>query len=332
MLPDDFEIILDDDSCSVETDVWPPPPNTYSFLNMNLSTGSMKQQFLTLPDSEELKAVRDFKPSNVNIQYLYIIDTLYKLLESCDPSMFIDKCAGLMASDIHNITFFSSKFVQQLSQCGNMLIIIKTLMCYSTWCDYSVVKKLLEMCECSEGLRLLEQFESQINFTLPITCFPISVPSSFMIPSEIGDFAVMTTQCVQEHSLLSLEHIKVVKSLVTKISGINDIGCQLLAKKDNPLILVWLVPRSVVSLIGTKVQESYDDLQEIGIAEVEFYPTSTGEGTIWSSNFLFTDFNNEKRNVSYCLYNSVAVNAACLQTDFMICILNHDGTLVYSYK
>ena len=316
MLPDDFEIILDDDSCSVETDVQPPPPNKHSFLNMNLSTGSMKQQFLALPDSKELKDVREFKPSNVNIQYLYIIDTLYKLLESCDPSMFIGECACLMASDIHNITFFSSKFLQQLSQCGNMLIILRTLMCYSTWCDYSVVKKLLEICECFEGLRLLEQFESQINFTLPITHFPISVPSSFMIPSETSDFAVMTTQCVQEHSLLSLEHIKVVKSLITKISDVHDTGCQLMAIKDNPLILVWLVPRSVVSLIGIQVQESYDDLQEIGITEVEFYLTGTDEGTsIWSSNFLFTDFNNEKRNVSYCLYNSVAVNAACLQTD-----------------
>ena len=294
MLPENFEIILDDGSENV---VWPSSPNKTSFLNMNLSTGSMKRQFLTLPDSKELKDVREFKSLNVNIQYLYIIDTLYKLLESYDPRIFVDKCASLMASDIHNITLFSSKFLQQLSQCSNMLIVLKILMCYSTWCDHSVVKKLLESCECSEGLRLLEQFESQINFTLPITHFPILVPSSFMIPSETSDFAVMTTQCVQERSLLSLGHVRVLKSLINKISDVNDTGCQLLAKKDNPLILFWLVPKSVVSLIGTKVQESYDDLHEVGIIEVAFYPSGTGGSTsMWSSSFLFSD---EKRDVSY---------------------------------
>ena len=300
MLPDNFEITLDD-SDSSETDVWPSSLNKHNCLNMNLSTGSMKQQFLTLPDSKELKDVREFKPSNVNIHYLYVIDTLYKLLESYDPSKFVDKCGSLMASDFHNITLFSSKFLQQLSQCSNMLIILRTLMCYSTWCDFSVVKNILEICECSEGLRILEEFESQINFTLPVTYFPVSVPNSFMMPSETSDFAVMTTPCIQEHSLLSLDHIRVVKSLITKISDVNDNGCQFLAKIDNPLILFWLVPKSLVPLIDTKVQENYDDLNEAGITEVAFFPTGTGKSS-WSSSFLFTDFNNEKRCVSYCLW------------------------------
>ena len=302
-LPNSFELIQDDDSDSVEANIWQSSPDKHSFLNMNLSTGSRKQQFLILPDSEELKDLRQFKPTNVNIQYLYLMDTVYKLLESHDTSVFIDKCAGLMASDTHKIALFSKEFLQQLNECDDVFIILKILVCYSTWCDYSVVKRLLEICECSEGLQLLKQFESQLNFTLPITHFPISVPSSLMIPSDTSDFAVMTTQCVQEYTLLSLKHIREVKSLISKVSGLNDICCQLIAKKDNPVILFWLVPRSVVSLIGTKVQEGYDDLHTSGIIEVAFYPNNTA--SIWSLNFLFTDFNYGKRQVSFCLYTLV---------------------------
>lgn len=294
-LPDSFELMQDDDSDSIETNVWQSSPDKHSFLNMNLSTGSRKQQFLTLPDSKELKDSRQFKPTNVNIQYLYLMDTMYKLLESHDTSVFIDKCAGLMASDTHKIALFSKEFLQQLNECGDMFIILKFLVCYSTWCDYSVVKRLLEICKCSVGLELLKQFESQINFTLPITHFPISVPSSLMIPSDSSDFTIMTTQCVQEYTLLSLKHIKNVKSLISKVCDVNDICCQLMAKKDNPVILFWLVPKSLVSLIGTKVQECYDDLRTSGIIEVAFYPSNTG--SIWSPSFLFTDFKYGKRHM-----------------------------------
>jgi len=274
-----------------------------NFLGMNISIQSERQQFVTLPGYDEV--IKKFDPSNVDIQYLYLMDTLCKLLESHDPRVFIDRCASLMASDTHNITLFSDEFIKKLNECGNTAVMLKSIMCYSTWCDHSVLKKLLqgsESCDFSEGLRLLEQFENQIDFTLPIIHFPISVPSSHMIPSESSDCTVMITQCLQEHSLLSLEHIRVVKSLITEITDMNDTCCQFLAKKDKPFILFWLVPRSVVSFINTKLQDSYDHLYENGITEVAFYPKVTNSDVnIWSFDFLFTDFSSKQSDVSYIM-------------------------------
>ena len=264
IVTDDFVVLQGDDSDSDEAEIWPLSSNKYSFLNMNLSTKSMKQQFLTLPNSKELRDLKEFNPLNVNIHYLYLMDAVYKLLESYDPSLLVGSCARLMASDTHNITLFNSKTSHQLNEYDDMFI-FKILMCYSSWYDYSVVKKLLEMCECFEGLKLLEQFESKIDFSLPITHFPICVPSFLMMPSETSDFAVMNIYCVQEHSLLPLNYIREVKSLISKISDLNDTCCQFIAKRDNPVILFWLVPRNVVSHISTKVQESYVDLYNSGI-------------------------------------------------------------------
>ena len=246
---------------------------------MNILIKSDKQPFVVLPGYG--KVIKKFNPSkfNVDVQYLYLMDTLCKLLESHDPRVFIDKCASLMASDTHNITLFSKRFIKQLSEQNNTAIILKNLFCYSSWCDHLVIKKLLEICDFSEGQRLLEQFESQIDFTLPITHFPISVPSSHMIPSESSDYTVMTTQCVQEHSLLSLEHIRVVKSLITGITDMNDTCCQFLAKRDNPVMLFWLIPRITVSLISTKMQEKYNHLHESGITEILFHPIIASPNT-----------------------------------------------------
>ena len=118
-----------------------------------------------------------------------------------------------------------------------MFIILRIFICYSTWCDYFVIKRLLEVSECSEGLGLLEQFKSQINLTLSVTHLSLFAPNFLMIPSETSDFAVMTTQCVQEYSLLSLKYIREVKSLVTKIREINETACLFLATRDNPAVL-----------------------------------------------------------------------------------------------
>ena len=75
----------------------------------------MKQKFLTSPDSKELTDVKRSNSLNVNIQYLHLMDVIYKLLESHDPSLFVQKCASLMASNTHNIALFSSNFLQQLN-------------------------------------------------------------------------------------------------------------------------------------------------------------------------------------------------------------------------
>ena len=123
-------------------------------------------------------------------------------------------------------------------------------MCYFSWCDLSIVLKLLEIC----GVKLLQEFKYQIYFTKPITEYPISCQDSLMIPSS--PYTVMVTHYELKYSSLSLKHVEIVKSLITEKCEITFISCQFLATAFDSKLFYWLIPKSAMSLIVNKVQEN----------------------------------------------------------------------------
>ena len=281
-LPDDYDITLhddDDDDGQIYYSSFYSSLNQYvkGCLKMNLSV-KIKP---TLPDYKELKEAESL---DVNIHYLYIIDNLCKLLESCDPGMFIDKCSSLMANYNHNITLYSDEVLKEFGEYHNVPIMLRYLMCYCTWCDLSVILKLLEICDYPNGMRLLQNFKHVIDFTKPITEFPISNPDSLMIPSESSPYTVMVTKYELVNSPLSLKHIEVIKSLITEKCEITFISCQFLATTNDSQVFHWLIPKSVAPLIVDKVQEHSSYLHKSGIKELCIYPYITGD----NRNFLFT--------------------------------------------
>ena len=115
-LPDD-DITLDDgedNDDQMDHSSFHPCLDQYvkSCLNMNLSVKN--KRLLSLP--ADYKGLKKTKLPDVNIQYLYFIDELCKLMESCDPAVFIEKCANLMASNHHNITLFSDKVLKEFGE------------------------------------------------------------------------------------------------------------------------------------------------------------------------------------------------------------------------
>ena len=241
-----------------------------SCLKMNISVKGKMQHLLT-----DHKKLNKIKLPDVNIQYLYLIDELCKLMESCDPHVFIDKCAGLMASDIHNIPLFSDKVLKDFGEYHNVSIMLRYLMCYFTWCDLSVVQELLETCGYPDGVRLLNNFKHHINCIIPFTEYRIPNSHSLMMPSDPSPYTVMATRYELKHPVLSLRHIEVVKSLVTESCEITPICCKFpTIKTADYRIFHWLIPESVVPLVVRKAQENCSYLHKHGIKDMSIFPTS----------------------------------------------------------
>ena len=271
-----YDITLDDDDDhdddgQMDHSSFHPSLDQYvkDCLKMNLSVKYKIKPLL--PDCKEPKE------SDVNIYYLYLIDNLCKLMESCDPRVFIDKCSSLMASYNYNITLYSDEILKEFGEYHNVPVMLRHLMCYCTWCDLSVVLKLLEICDCPDGVRLLHNFKHMIDFTKPITEYPISNPDSLMISSASSPYTVMVTKYELVYSPLSLKHIEVIKSLITEKCEITFISCQFLATTNDSQVFHWLIPKSVVPLIMDRVQEHSSYLHKSGIKELYIYSCTTGK-------------------------------------------------------
>ena len=239
-----------------------------SCLKTNLLVQGKMQHLLT--DHKKLKKT---KLSDMNIQYLNLIDVLCKLMESCDPGVFTEKCARLMASDIHNIPMFSDEILKNFGEYHNVSIMLRYLMCYFTWCDLSVIQELLEICDYPDGVRLLKNFKHQIDCTRPFADYPIPIPQSLMLPSDSSPYTVIVSQYKLEHSSFSLRHIEEVKSLITISCEIKPICCYFVAKSIN-YFFHWLIPMSLAPLVVRKAQENYSYLHKHGIKDMSIFPTS----------------------------------------------------------
>ena len=272
ILPDDYDIGHDnDDDYDGQMDDLSFHPYTHQYIKGCLKMNVLiKHKIRTLlPDHMKLQG---FKLPDVYIHYLCLINNLCKLMESCDPGVFIDKCAILMASYNYNIPLFSDEVLKEFSEYHNVPDMLRYLMCYCTWCDLSVVLKLLEICDYPDGVRMLQKFRHMIDYTKPITEYPDSNPDSLMIPSENSPYTVMVTKYEPVNCLLSLKHIEMIKSLITEKCEITFISCQFLSIANDSQKFYWLIPESVVPLIADSIQKSSSDLYKSGIKELSFYP------------------------------------------------------------
>ena len=144
-----------------------------------------------------------FDPLVVYTEFLYLIDKVRKLLQSCDPEVLMETCRNLMASDVHKINLFSDEYVEKLSRYTSVQSLVWELTSYSTWSDHSVLRMLAG---CSEkATKVLDGFESKLDPFLPIKCYgtPLYLFSS-AVPTENSVYtmlAVRLANCPEQPSL-----------------------------------------------------------------------------------------------------------------------------------
>ena len=112
-----------------------------------------------------------------------------------------------------------------------------------------------------------------------------------MIPSESSPYTVMATHYELEHSSLSLKHIEMIKSLITKKCEVTFHSCQFLAMATDSKVFHWLILKSMAPLILSKVQENWSYLYKNGFKKLSIYPYFANE---FSLPFV--------EKVRYCVY------------------------------
>lgn len=244
-----------------------------------------------LPDLDHAEVSTYFVPSNVMLKYLDLFDSLVELLLSLHPPKLVKMISNIMASDSCSVSYFTHDFVERLKRCTSISSVMKVLFPYTNWYDHSFIRELVDACNCPEGVKLLDQFDSRIDVTLPITSYPVPAPSSIMLPDESSTHTVMVVRCEQQLSSMSLQHVKEVKSFLVEKFGVTKHAFVLLAVANrSSAMLFWLIPRKIVSMITISVQEHSATLYERGLLEVAIYPNfslSTGSiSEIWKMAFF----------------------------------------------
>ena len=246
----------------------------------------VKRQRPLIPDLNTMELSCYISPSNIILKYLDLLDSILELLQLIPPKEIIEALNCVMASDTQGINMFSAEFISKLKNFFDITSVFRVLFPYTNWYDHSIIRELLEVCDCTEGIKLLDKFDSQINITLPITSYPIPAPSDLMVSDESSTHTVMAVRCEQQLSGLSLQYIGVVKLLIMETFRITKHACVVLAVADHSsAMLFWLIPKGVVSLISNAVQKHSTYLYRNGLLEVAIYPNfsfSTGSTSrIW---------------------------------------------------
>ena len=211
-----------------------------------------------------------FKPSLINKEFLQLVDQLHELMQFSDPKMIIEHCNTLMASDIHNITMFPTDYVNKLKNYYHTPSLLRILSSFWTWSDTSVLRVLSR--SDSEAVRLLDEFDLQIDLSQRLVSYPLPSPSPFMASSDSSTHTVLAVKCALQYYQCLLKDVFEVQALMTKTFEITSHSLQLLATKGSSTILYWLIPKSVVSLISAKTLEYNSVLYAGGILEVSIFP------------------------------------------------------------
>ena len=223
-------------------------------LQSSLEKFKSKRKRLLSPTFSNEK--ENFSSSSILLEYLDLFDNLAQLMKSLHPRTLIDAIFHLVAINTydHCVKQFSAEYVTQLSHYSNSVEVLTKLFPYSNWCDHCVIRELLEVCNCSEGVKLLDEFDSRIDLNQPITDFPMFAPSSLIIPCDTSYYTIMAIKHKVELSSVKLNLIGTIKSELIQICCLTKYSCLFLAiTKCNPVVIYWLIPRNLLLSISIAV-------------------------------------------------------------------------------
>jgi len=268
-----------------------------------------KMQPLLLPECYVSTRFQYIEPSNVLPEYLGLFDSLVELLKGLYPHKIIDVLSNVTASDSYGIKYFATDFIDKLREFTTITSLLRVVFPYTNWFDHSIIRELVEACDCPEGVNLLNEFDSRIDVTLPITEYPIPGPSDLITPNESSSHTVMVIKCAESLASFSLKNIIAIKIKMMDKFNITKHSCNLLAVAGHSLaMLFWLIPKSVASVIINSILKHSSDLLQLGITEVAICPNfsflTSNTYQIWTATYC-SDSITLSKQVSLC-------NMSCL--------------------
>ena len=220
---------------------------------------------------EELLAAK-----SVHIRFLNLASQLQHMLKYYDPQHFLELCNKFTVTDGHlkTIPLIPSEYLEGLDNADTGEIFNKLAFLWS-WNNHSLLRALLEACDCHDGVKLLDDFESQIDTNQPMELFPIPPPSMKMAPSSSSAYTVLSIRSGQyQDEQVPLQYVIEVATMMVEKFKISLHALQLLAARPNPLMLYWMILKSIVPLIHTGVNEHLGYLKECKFTEIVIYPST----------------------------------------------------------
>jgi len=215
---------------------------------------------------------KDLKSKFVDTEFLNVKNQLKHniILQSYDIKAMLEKCENLMTSDTNNIFLFSSDQLQKLTECKQAPELIQKLSPHFNWSNHSVLREVIG-CNNTVATNLLDQFDSQIDSSLPVTDYPIPQPSPNMIPYDTSSHTVLAVKLNAELRSISLQQVFDIQHLLQEQFQLSPHTFQLLAANSVP-ILYWMIPKCAVSVITSSVTKHRRFLYQNGIMELSIYP------------------------------------------------------------
>ena len=214
--------------------------------------------------------------------YLHLIDQVGELLQSYDYEIMMEQCRSLMGSDHTDIKLFTSDQLKAFSQYNSAILL--RMLCLFTWSNCSILRALVNYCD--EAVKLLDNFESNLDCLQLIASYPIPHFSPDMIPNETSTYTILAVRYDKELYQCTLQYVYDVRSVMIEKCDITQHCLQLLAVRSDPTILYWTIPKCVVDLINTSVPLHSEYLYSRGILEVLVYPDllyTTGDAICYGS-------------------------------------------------
>lgn len=240
-------------------------------------------------------SLKYFKPSLVNGQFLDVKDQLEYELQSCDAQKMFRECRNLMASHTENIPLFSDEeYLLSLKRCNLAQTVLHKLAPFFTWSDHSVLTAIVKSFNNPAATKLLQQFDSQLDLSLPITEYPVPQPTPAMAPYNTSTQTVLGVRLNTELNKFSLQKVIELHCLIQKHFQITEHSLQLIAAKSSFAILYWMIPKSVSHLISSKIMED-SSLHDGKIQEVCVYPNTLfiNASTLKLGSLSFLNQNNK---------------------------------------
>ena len=249
---------------------------------MDVQSSSMPSQPASSSEEDDTDTNPVYQPEvlmaakTVHIRFLNLVTQLKQELKDCDSQKFLEVLNKLSTSakTVSHLALIPSDDVEDFSNVSTEEILSRFAFLW-TWINHSILRALLEACNCQDGLQMLDGFKSQIDTNQPLELFPIPPPSMKMAPSLSSAFTVLSIRGKYDRDeIVPLQYVNDVAIMMVEKFGISLHALQLLAARANPLMLYWMIPKSVIPLISEGVDEHLGFLKEKGFSEVAVYPNT----------------------------------------------------------
>ena len=213
----------------------------------------------------------------VHRRFLDLVSQLKQSLKDHDPQHLLEVFNKLTAnaeSHLKTIPLIPPEHSENINTSTSEEILSRFAFLWS-WNNHSILRALLKACNSHDGVKMLDDFESQIDTNQPMELFPIPPPSMKMAPSSSSAYTVLSIRSGQyQDEQVPLQYVNEVATMMVEKFEISSHALQLLAARFNPLMLYWMIPKSIIPLIYTGVNEHLSFLKKNSFIEIVIYPSS----------------------------------------------------------